>query len=149
VNVRPLRTFLIIVGVLGFAALQTYFLVSIITASTNHPPNFADPLVPIQSALSGALAAAFAVALGVKDTTGNPGFAAFRAISQPLVLTVGIWLYAVFGVLSVVVYVIWHAETPGAVASLALVFVGYVGAVLSNAYKTILPVQGEQHRARA
>lgn len=137
-NVKPLRTFLLIVGVLGFMALQTYFLIAIIAASSNEPPDFADPLVPIQSALSGVLAAAFAVALGVKDTTGQPGRAAFRGISQPFVLTAGIWLYAIYGVLSVLVYVLWHAETPGAVASLALVFVGYVAAVLSNAYKAIL-----------
>jgi hypothetical protein len=38
-----------------------------------------------------------------------------------------------------VIYAFNPNETPGSISSLGLVFVGYVAAIVTNAYKAVLP----------
>ncbi len=115
------------------------FLIKILSAN-GEAADLSNVAVGFGATLTGVLGAAFAVALGVKETSGqNRGIEAFRVgPSNQLILTVGVCTYAIVGLLSTLVYAFNSDETPGSVSSLALVFVGYVAAVISNAYRAAL-----------
>ncbi|MFI5427467.1 hypothetical protein [Aeromicrobium sp. UC242_57] len=138
-NFDALKKFLIVVGILGFVGLHGYFLLKIVRAD-GVTADLSGVAVGIGATLTGVLGAAFAVAMGVKEIAGNNrGMDAFRAgPTNEQILTVGVWTYALVGLASTLVYVFNSDETPGSISSLALVFVGYVAAVISNAYKGAL-----------
>lgn len=136
-NVKPLKIALMAAALLGFIALHVTFLAQILRAH-GAPPDLDTVWVNIAATLSGVLGAAFAVAMGVKDSLNGSGLRTLRVSGTDVILTIGIWVYAVFGVVSVVVYATNSDETPGSVSSLALIFIGYVAALLSNAYKAVL-----------
>lgn len=141
-NVEPLRKILVALFLAGFVALYGYFLIAIIQAPSDTPPQLDDRLVGLAATMSGVLGTAFAVALGVKSQGGVRGAFALPSISLNTLLGVGLWAYAAVGVAALVTYILNLDETPGSISSLALVLVGYVAGAVTNAYKAVLPKNG-------
>ncbi|MCV0403788.1 MAG: hypothetical protein K5924_08760 [Chloroflexi bacterium] len=136
-GIDQLRRFLVAAFLLGFIALYAYFLLEVVRAPDGAPPALDERLVGIGAILSGALGSAFAVALGVEDQTMRT-----RAITMPSLQTLlglGLWAYALVAMTSIVVFALNLDETPVAISSLALVLVGFVAAIVTNAYKAVLP----------
>jgi hypothetical protein len=139
VNLDPLKKVLTAALLLGFIALYVYFIIAILTAKSGIPPTFSSAAVDIAAILSGALGTAFAVALGVKGKDENTRGLLVGGPSETLLLTIGIWIYAIVGIMTVVVYIIKPNETPGSISAMALLIAGYVAAVVANAYKAVIP----------
>jgi hypothetical protein len=96
VGVGVLRKFLLIVFGLGFLAIYVAFLIQVVQAGNGQPPKFNDAIVGLAATISGAIGAAFAVALGVKDPA-SPTVSIF-SMSQNTLLQIGLWLYALVGI---------------------------------------------------
>lgn len=138
-NLDALRKFLLIAFGLGFLGVYVAFLVQVVQASDGQPPNFNEAVVNFAATISGAIGSAFAVALGVNADNASPSRLLFRGVSEADLLKIGLWLYAIVGVAAALVYGLNPNETPGSISTLAFVFVGYVAALVTNAYKGVLP----------
>jgi hypothetical protein len=57
-------------------------------------------------------------------------------------LQTGIYIYAIVGIVTAIVYISNPDETPGSIAALALAVVGAAAAIVTNAYRAILPGTG-------
>jgi hypothetical protein len=139
-DVQSLRKFLVAVLVLGFVALYFSFLASIWSADDGLPPRLDDALVGLAAVFSGALGTAFAVALGAKETRVGLAFSLPKVPLSTLLLA-GVWVYALVGIVAVVTFALNVDETPDSIRALALVIVGYVAAIVTNAYKAVTDPQ--------
>jgi hypothetical protein len=133
---NPLRKLFIAVFVLGFAALYLVFLWKIYKAEDGIPPVLDEVWLGVAAILSGALGSAFALALGLEDSRTKITLAPPDA---QWFLVAGIYLYGLVGLLALLVYLFNTGETPGSIAALALGIVGYGAAIITNAYRAVLP----------
>ena len=157
-GMSTLRGLIVYGAVLAFAGLFIDFMVVISSAKPGIKPSIDATLISAAAALAGVLGSAFALTVGVppspaavnrklaahlKDPNRNKAAASIRRafslepsatddVSWPL--TFGIWVYAIVASATVVVYVLNQNETPSSVKALAVVFGGYVIALLNSAY---------------
>lgn len=135
-RLEPLLKAVVVTFVALFLGLYLAFLYQIWSAAEGVAPSFNPVHVGLAAILSGALGSAFAVAMGAED--GRFGITV-RLPSVPGLLTVGLWAYALVGMAAILTYLIKPDETPGTIATLALVIAGYMAAIVTNAYKSVLP----------
>jgi hypothetical protein len=144
-GLRTLRELLVIGLVVAFVLLYGDFIVEIWQArlDNNWPPKFNDGVVSLAGALAGVLGTAFAVALGVAkpaantNTTRRMAAARNRFSGLSLSLTLGIWAYAIVGAAAAVTATVNLEETPDPVKALSSVFVGYILALASTAFRPV------------
>jgi hypothetical protein len=157
-GMSTLRGLIVYGAVLAFAGLFIDFMVVISSARAGTKPSIDATLISAAAALAGVLGSAFALKVGVppspaavnrklaahlSDPASNRVAARIRQavslepstttdVSWPL--TFGIWVYALVATATLVVYVLNQNETPSSVKALAVVFGGYVIALLNMAY---------------
>ncbi len=142
-GVRTLRELLVVGFVAAFVLIYGDFIVDIWRARKEGapPPTFNDGLVTLAGALAGVLGTAFAVALGVSKpaggtTSGRLASVKSRFAGLSVSLTLGIWAYAIVGAAAAFTAVINLEETPDPVKALSSVFVGYILALASTAFRS-------------
>jgi hypothetical protein len=146
-GMRTLRELLIVGFVVAFVLLYGDFIVDIWRARMDErpPPAFNDGVVTLAGALAGVLGTAFAVALGVakpavmRDATGRLAGARNRFAGLSPSLTLGIWAYALVGAAAAFTATVNLDETPDVVKALSSVFVGYILALASTAFRAVRP----------
>jgi hypothetical protein len=144
-GMRTLRELLIIGFVLAFVAVYADFMRDIWRAGEGDPPEFNDALVTLAGSLAGVLGSAFALSLGVAKPPGEVKAGRLSArVKRPfaglsLSVTLGIWAYALIGALAAATTIFNIDETPEAVKALSSVFVGYILALASTAFRSVSP----------
>jgi hypothetical protein len=146
---------------LTFAGLYIHFIVDIFTAKSGVPPTFSSTTVTAAAALAGVLGSAFALVIGNPTDKASTNVSLGSALSKPRdtrveqvsvpirkwlslepssttaaswPMTFGIWVYAIVGSAVAITYALNQSETPGPIKSLAVVFGGYVIALITAAY---------------
>lgn len=162
-GMSALRGLMLYGAILTFAGLYIDFMIVISTSRAGVTPHIDAALISAAAALSGVLGSAFALKIGAKPNpsavnhalathmarasrsgsrASSLGAGIRRALSlEPSgvgakiwPLTFGIWAYAAIGSAVAVVYVLNQHETPDAVKALAVLFGGYVIALINSAY---------------
>ena len=161
-GMSALRGLMLYGAMLAFAGLYVDFMIVISRSRAGVTPHIDATLISAAAALSGVLGSAFALKIGAKPNPSSVNHALAthiassthggrraslgadirRALSlEPSAvgakiwpLTFGIWAYAVIGSAVAVVYVLNQHETPDAVKALAVLFSGYVIALINSAY---------------
>jgi hypothetical protein len=105
-------------------------------------PKFNDGVVSFAGALAGVLGSAFALALGVEkraqpSPTGFMASVRKRFLGLSISITFGIWAYALVGAAAAVTSFVNLEETPDPIKALSSVFVGYILALASTAFRAI------------
>jgi hypothetical protein len=143
-GMRTLRELLVFGFVIAFVAVYSDFIWDIWRARVDDstPPRFNDGLVTLAGALAGVLGSAFAIALGiakpaVDEATGRLAGVRNRFGGLSVAITFGIWAYAIVGAAAAVTAVVNLDETPDPIKALSSVFVGYILAVASTAFRAI------------
>jgi hypothetical protein len=154
VGIKVLQGAILYAAVLTFAVLYVHFIVLISDASGHTPPKIDGTLLGTAAALSGVLGSAFALRMGVNRGAPGPdqqqqqqapaagasrvGNRVKRVLAFEIggpsnrnwPLTVGIWTYAAVASAVVIAYALNQDVTPGGVKALAVVFGGYVLALI-------------------
>ena len=157
-----LKGILTYAAVLAFAALYVSFIVDIVRAEPGEPPALNTAMLSAAAALAGVLGSAFALYVGVPtkpDSTNAGLLIAVRKAEQDGLpdklrtwvrrafsleasqttaaswpLTFGIWVYALVASAVAVTFVLFQQETPEQIRTLAIVFAGYILAMIYAAY---------------
>ena len=127
-----LKTFVAAVAIVVFFVLYVVAMVQIALAPNGGAPAFSESYVAVVTALAGGLSSGFAIAIGVKAGTET---IALRGTPIRLkdIFVAGLVTYAIVSALGVGVALFNPMETPQWFTSLALVFVGYLAALLAKA----------------
>lgn len=143
-GMRTLRELLVVGLVAAFVVVYGDFMIDIWDARRDgeQPPGFNDGLVAFAGALAGILGSAFAVALGiakpeVDERQGRLAGARNRVRGLSLSVTLGIWAYAIVGAAAAVTALVNLEETPDPIKALSSVFVGYLLALASTAFRAV------------
>jgi len=160
-GIAVLKGLILYAAVFAFAALYVYFIVNIFQAKPGTPPSFDGTLVSAAAALAGVLGSAFALAIGVPTGSGETNSRLSAALAEPKPTrrrkalsqlrrllsiapgntevaswpkTLGVWVYALVGSAVTITYISNQNETPSSIKALAVVFGGYVIALVTTAY---------------
>jgi hypothetical protein len=144
-GMRTLRELLVLGLVAAFVVVYGDFIIDIWNARRNgeQPPRFNDGLVTFAGALAGILGSAFAVALGIAKGDQEPpaqgrlAGARRRFAGLSVSVTFGIWAYAIVGAAAAVTALVNLDETPDPIKALSSVFVGYLLALASTAFRAV------------
>lgn len=128
---EAIRYIVLIGGLVLYVYLYATFLKDVWDGPAGKPVDLDNQDVQIATAIGGALAALFAVALGIqrKDPTENEKKVHVgKTITpeRPLVGTICVWVYFFVG--AATLYVVWRRDTqaPQEIKTAATVFAGYV-----------------------
>jgi hypothetical protein len=139
-GVPVLKGLILYSAVFAFAAVYIYFIVNIVEAKAGTAPSFDGTLVSAAAALAGVLGSAFALAIGVTTSSGETNSALHAALAAPDAGRARSALSQLRRVLSVapanvaITYITHQNETPPTIKALAVVFAGYVIALVTTAY---------------
>lgn len=141
-GLATLRELLVLGFVAAFVVVYGDFILDIWDAEKGRPPHFDTGLVTLAGSLAGVLGSAFAVALGVakpdaQAPQGRLAGARARLAGLSISVTVGIWAYAIVGAAAAITSIFNVDETPETVKALSSVFVGYILALASTAFRAI------------
>jgi hypothetical protein len=139
---ETLKQLLMFGFVSAFFVVYGYFVVEIWDAPDGRPPDFDAGLISLAGALAGVLGGGFAIALGVEKPSNAPSPRLLGRLGDPfkglsLVVTLGIWTYAVIGAAAAVTTFMNLNETPEVVKGLSAVFVGYVLSLAAGSFRTV------------
>ena len=161
-GLSALKGVLMYAAVLAFAALYASFIVDIVRAESGDPPALNSAMLSAAAALAGVLGSAFALYVGVPtkpDSTNDElrkaaheaeqggngaklrasvrrafSLEASHTTAASWPLTFGIWVYALVASAVAVTFVMFQQETPEQIRTLAIVFAGYILAMIYAAY---------------
>jgi hypothetical protein len=131
VNRGTLKLFVVALGLGIFVILYAIAAWQILTAPNGTVPTLGDTYSAAVTLLAGGLGSAFAIAIGVKGSTLGEAWR-WPKIDLKDVYMVGLYLYAVAAAVGLLVSLLNPAESPSWFTSLALVFVGYVAALIGK-----------------
>ena len=141
-----LRKVLVAGFVLAFLALHFYIAKEVVHSKTGVIPDIDDLTLALAAGTSGVVGAGFAAAMGVekKDPKGvTLGVTAFPPLSarsrswDRVILSAGVWGYALVGVVLGAVYFLNRDESPEVVAAMVTGFAGYVLALATSFFGAI------------
>lgn len=145
-GMRTLRELLVLGLVVAFVVVYGTFIWEIWEARADNAaaPRYSDGLVAFAGSLAGVLGSAFAIALGIAKPAVDQPTGRFARIKRPfagisLSITLGIWAYALVGGAAAATALVNLEETPDPIKALSSVFLGYLLAVASTAFRAARP----------
>jgi hypothetical protein len=161
-GLSTLKGLILYAAVLTFAGLYIYFIVEILAAPADVPPDLDAAPVKAAALLAGVLGSAFALEIGTptEHRATNHALRAAMQMDQKTsgkhrlrtklrrVLslepsntdsaswpkTFGIWAYAIIAGCVTLTYILNSGQTPDAIKALAIAFGGYIVALINTAY---------------
>ena len=143
IGMRLLRHLILAAVVIAYVVIFALWLRKVWVAPDDTPPTLDGNLVAAGTALAGALGAGFALAMGIEkhkpdDRSLTLGFSALPRIDgEALVLTLGVWLYAIVSGACVVTLAAHSGEMPADLEALTVAFTAYVITLATSAFGAI------------